>query len=253
MQLPIHQFKPNLLTNKTILITGTTRGIGRELALTCAKYGAKTILIGKNIKKLEQLYDDILKLELPETPPEPAIVPFNLAGATPGDYQDLASTIGQQYGQLDGLVHNAATIGIKTELIHYDVLKWFETIQVNLNSVFLLTKSLLPLLKLAKQSSIIFTTANEGIHGQAYHGAYGVSKAAIKNFMEILAAECETNTNIRVNAINPNQIYSGMYTQNYPATDPDSIPHPIDIMPMYLSLLGDFSYKIHGQTLKFMG
>lgn len=251
MQISFNQINTNLLQNKNILITGATRGIGRELAIHCAKYGANTILIGKNIKKLEQVYDEITSLKLPNPAPEPALVPLNLAGATPTDYQELAITIGQKYGHLDGLIHNAATMGIKTQIIHYDILKWYETVQVNLNSAFIMTQMLLPLLRLSKQASLIFTTANEGLHGEAYQGAYGVCKAAIKNFMEILAAECEENTNLRVNAINPCKIYSGIYTQNYPATAPTSLPNPIEIMPLYLYLLGDFTKKIHGQTIKF--
>lgn len=240
-------FNPQLLLNKHILITGTTSGIGQELAITCAQYGAKTILLGKNIKKLNKIYDQIMALGLPE----PCLVPFNLAGATPADYQELAVNIGQQFGRLDGLVHNAAIQGMKTEIIHYDILKWYETIQVNLNAPFLLTKSLLPLLKLPSQSSIIFTTSTQAITGTAYQGAYGASKAAIKNFMEVLAAECEEHTNIRINAINPNKIYSRMYTQNYPATQPESLPGTKDIMPIYLQLLGDFSQRIHGETINF--
>lgn len=87
------------------------------------------------------------------------------------------------------------------------------------------------------------------MQGQPYQGAYGVCKAALKNFMEILAAECETYSKIRVNAINPNQVYSGIYTQNYPGSNPDLVANTSDIMPLYLSLLGDFSKKIHGETI----
>lgn len=129
-------FSPGLLSNKIILITGATRGIGRELAITVAKHGATAVILGKNIKKLNALYDEIMALQLPE----PGIIPCNLAGAQPDDYLNIAKMIAENYGKLDGLVHNAATLGIKTEIIHYDILKWYETIQVNLNAVFLLTK-----------------------------------------------------------------------------------------------------------------
>lgn len=238
----------NLLKNKIILITGATRGIGQQLALTCASHGATIIALAKNKKKLEQLFDNITTLNFPE----PSLVPFNLAGATPEDYKNLATLIGEQYGRLDSLIHNAATLGIKTELVHYDILKWYETIQVNLNAPFLLTQSLLPLLKLSPQASIIFTTANEAQQGQAYQGAYSVSKAGIKNLMEVFAAELETySPNIRVNAINPNAVYSGMYTQNYPGAHPGSVPDIAKLMPLYLTLLSDYSACMHGNTLNF--
>lgn len=219
--------------NKIILITGATSGIGYELALTCAQHGAIVIALGKNKKKLEKLYTDISEQKLSP----PVLLPCNLAGATPDDYYNIAKEISTQFGKLDGLVHNAATLGDKTEIIHYDILKWYETIQVNLNAPFLLTKTLLPLLKLSKNGSIIFTTANQATQGQAYYGAYSVSKAAIKNFAEILSEECESNTNIKVHSINPKQVYSPMHTRNYPASDPDNILKPKDIMSLYINLL----------------
>ncbi len=239
-----------MLNNKVILITGATSGIGRELAITCAKHQATVIVLGKNKKKLEKLYDEIMNLG---SVPEPLLLPFNLAGANPQDYQDLALEIAKSFNRLDGLVHNAATLGTKTELIHYDILKWYETLQVNLNAPFLMTQALLPVLKLSKQASIIFTTANEGMHGQPYQGAYGVSKAGINNFMQILASELESHTTIRVNSINPNKVYSGIYNQNFPATDPSTLPSIQDIMPLYIKLLGDFTAKYHGLTFKFNG
>lgn len=241
------KYSNDLLKNKLILVTGTTRGIGQTLAVTLAQHGAEVILLGKNKKKLNSIYDEIIANNCKE----PILVPFNLAGATPADYQELANSIGQQFGKLDGIVHNAATLGIKTELVHYDILKWYETLQVNLNAPFLLTKSLMPLLKLSKQSSVVFTTANEGLKGYAYQGAYGVSKSGIKTLMETLALECESYTNIRINAINPNKVYSGIYTQNYPGSNPDEVPSTEAIMPIYLKLLGDFSEKIHGETVTF--
>lgn len=239
-----------MLNNKIILITGATSGIGRELAIHCANHQATIIALGKNKKKLIKLYDDINNLG---NVPEPVLLPFNLAGANPKDYEELTHEIAIRFNKLDGLVHNAATLGTKTELIHYDILKWYETLQVNLNAPFLLTKALLPLIKLSKQASIIFTTANEGMHGQAYQGAYGVSKAAINNFMQILASELESHTTIRVNSVNPNKVYSGIYNQNFPATDPATLPSVTDIMPLYNKLLGDFSEKLHGLTFKFNG
>lgn len=236
------------MQNKTILITGATNGIGRELAITCLNKGSNILALGKNKKKLEELYTFAEKQNLSNSL---SLVPFNLAGATPENYMELAQNIAEQYGTLDGLVHNAAIQGQKTEIIHYDILKWYETIQVNLNAPFLLTKALLPLLKLSKQSCIIFTTANEGIHGKAYQGAYGASKAAIKNFMETLSAECESYTNININAINPSKVYSRIYTQNFPATDPRLVSSTKDIMPLYLKLLYNPSNSIHGETVVF--
>ena len=98
---------PQILANKTILITGAGAGIGRQAALTYAQLGATVILLGKTVAKLEAVYDDILAKGFPE----PAIVPLDLKGATKQNYIDLASTIENQFGQLDGALLNASILG----------------------------------------------------------------------------------------------------------------------------------------------
>ena len=95
---------------------------------------------------------------------------------------------------------------------------------MNLNSPFLLTQATLPLLKKSKDASVIFTSANEGLQGKAYWGAYGVSKFGIEGFMQILADELETNTYIRVNSINPVKVRTQLRASAYPAENTKEIP-----------------------------
>ncbi len=232
-----------MLKNRVILVTGASRGIGRSAAKTFATYGATVILLARTVKKLETLYDEIVEAGHPL----PAIYPFNLANATPKDYEDLRQNIESHFGKLDGLLHNAAELGTLTPIEHYPIEQWAHVLQVNLNSAFLLTQATLPLLKRSENASIVFTTADEGLKGKAYWGAYGVSKFALNGLMQTLAQELETNTNIRVNSINPNKVRTTLRASVYPAENIKDLPLPEAIMTHYLYLMGPDSGDIRGQ------
>lgn len=235
---------PTLLADRIILITGAGDGIGRVAAKSFAAHGATVILLGRTISKLEEVYDEIEQAKYPQA----AIYPMNLEGASPNDYKNLANTLETEFGQLDGLLHNAAFLGTLTPLEHYDVNIWYQVMQVNLNAPFLLTQACLGLLKRAKDASIVFTSDSVGRKGRAYWGAYSISKFAIEGMMQVLADELETNTAIRVNSVNPGAVRTAMRTVAYPGEDPQSIPQPETLMPLYLYLMGPDSYKVKGQA-----
>jgi len=245
--LKIYKPTGDLLKDRIILVTGASSGIGRAAAKSYAAHGATVILLARQIKKLEELYDEIEASGFPK----PAIYPFNLANATPDDYQDLMQNIEKHFGHLDGLLHNAAILGTLTPIEHYPIEQWYQVLQVNLHSPFLLTQATLPLLKKSKHASIIFTAAEEGIQGKAYWGAYGVSKFGIQALMQTLHEELETNTNIRVNSINPVRIRTALRNKAYPAENTSVLPIPETILSLYLYLMGPDSLQVKGQTLKF--
>lgn len=241
------KYNPNFafLENKVILVTGAGDGIGKEAALSYGKFGATVILLGRTVKKLEKVYDQIIA----EGGVEPAIVPLDLAGATASHYAGLAGSIEHQFGQLDGLLHNASILGDLGPFSHISGEDWQNIMQVNVNSQFHLTQALLPLLKKAKTSSVIFTTSSVGIKGRAYWGAYAISKFATQGMMEVLADEYE-NSNIRFNSINPGGTRTSMRAKAFPAENPDTLKTPADIMPYYLYLMDSEQSHENGQTLQ---
>ena len=125
------------LNDHIILITGAGDGIGKAVALDCAKRGASVILLGKTIPKLEQVYDAIIN----HGGATPAIYPLDLAGASADDYNDLAKNIGKEFGRLDALLNNAGWLGASTPCDIYDTELWYRVMQVNLNAPFMLTRS----------------------------------------------------------------------------------------------------------------
>lgn len=227
-----YQAPENFLKDKIILVTGAGDGIGKTAAISYAQYGATVVLLGRTVHKLEKVYDEIKQNGYPE----PAIYPMNLEGATPKDYQDLANTLKDNFGRLDGLLHNAAFLGANTPLEHYDTELWYKVMQVNLNAPFIMTQALLPLMKETPDASIIFTVDDKT---NAYWGAYGISKAGLINFMSILADELDSEKRVKVNAINPGPVRTAMRMKAYPGEDPNTLLNPEDIMPAYLYLMSN--------------
>ncbi|HEY5714836.1 MAG TPA: YciK family oxidoreductase [Psychromonas sp.] len=236
--------QPDCLKGKTILVTGAGAGIGKTLALQCANLGAKVILLGKTVKKLEAVYDQIELLDKQQA----AILPVDLKGANEEHYVDLADTIKREYGQLDALVHNASQLGTLGPFAQIEKSTWDEIIQTNLTAQFILTKSLIPVLALAPQASVIFTTSSVGHVGRAYWGAYSISKFATEGMMQVLADEYE-HSSLRFNAINPGATRTAMRASAYPAEDSSLLKTAEEIMPSYLYLLSDASIGVTGQRL----
>ncbi|MCE2570160.1 YciK family oxidoreductase [Motilimonas eburnea] len=239
-----YQAPHNLLANKIVLVTGAGSGIGKEIALSYAKHGARVILLGKTVAKLEAVYDEIEALGAPQ----PAIIPLDLKGATEQHYQDMAETIAGQFGHLDGLVHNAGALGVLGPFHQIGQDTWDEVMQVNVKSQFLMTKHLLPVLKAAPQASIIFTSSGVGRQGRAYWGAYAISKFATEGMMQTLASELD-GSHVRANCINPGATHTPMRSKAYPAEDSSLLKRPADIMPTYLYLMGADSLTVNGESL----
>lgn len=234
----------DLLQGRVILITGATDGIGRAAALACARHGATVVLHGRNVKKLEQIYDEIRDAG----GPEPAITPLDLAQSEEAQYEEIGDAIGKTFGRLDGLLHNAAELGTLTPLELFDLTTWARTLQVNLNAPLLLTRACLPWLKQSTDASVVFTSADVGRRSRAYWGAYAVSMFAIEGLMQTWAAELVDTTPIRVNSLNPGPVRTAMRRRAFPGEHPQRVRPPQDIMAMYLYLLGPDSRGVTGQA-----
>ncbi len=233
------------LKNHVILITGAAGGLGSTAALTLAKLGAQIILLDKNLPKLEIIYDKILA----DDGVEPIMYPFDLAGATENDYEELAQRINEKYGVLHGLLHSAVEFSSFMPLIQHGTKEWGHTLNVNLNAPFLLTRVLLPVMQKAAHASIVFTSDSAARLTPAYSGAYGVSKVAMEGFAHVLAEELEGAGKIRVNILIPSPIDSPLRKRAYPAEDKSKLPAMTSLAPLYAYLLSDDSLGITGQTI----
>lgn len=241
--------KKDLLKNKNIIITGAGSGIGRAAAIAYAQHGAQVILLSKTKKNLESVYDEIESLRKKEINIKEAIIcQIDFLSASEETYEAIIESLENELGHIDGLLHNASMLGDLCEFINYPKGIWDQVMQINITSVFMLTKACLPLLKLSPAASIIFTSSSVGRIGRAYWGAYAVSKFALEGFMQSLAEELENTSNIRVNSLNPGGTRTAMRKSAFPGEIPESLPMPEDIMQAYLYLMGEDSQE-HGRAI----
>src|SRR6266852_3923682 len=238
------EFTPDtdLLAGRVILLTGASGGLGRALAVECARAGASVILSGRSGAKLDGVYDEIETMGAPR----PAIALLDLAAATAVEYDNLAKTIDAEFGKLDGVVHAAGLLGDRTPLEQYDVPTWCKVLHVNLTAPFILTQVLLPNLRKSADASVIFVSSGVVKNQRPFWGAYAVAKSGLESVRSMLSQELDGVANIRVNSVNPGR----MRTAAYPAEDPNTVPEPASVGGTFLYLLSARSRGIDGQYIE---
>ena len=236
----------SLLAGRIILITGAGSGLGRALAIESARAGASVILSGRNLRKLEAVYDEIQSMGAPQ----PAMAQLDLATATAVDYDNLAATVGGEFGKLDGLVHAAALLGDRTPLEQYDVPTWCRVLHVNLTAPFILTQVLLANLRKSADASVIFVSSGVVRNPRPFWGAYAVAKCGLESVRSMFSQELEGEANIRVNSVNPGRMRTAMRAAAYPAEDPNTVPAPASVSGPFLYLLSGQSRGIDGQYIE---
>jgi NAD(P)-dependent dehydrogenase (short-subunit alcohol dehydrogenase family) len=239
-----YTYPDDILRGRIILITGSSDGIGKALAVHAAELGAQVILHGRSVPKLEKLYDTI---EAIEGAPRPSIAMMDLESANAESYTTLAQSVESEFERLDGLVLNASILGERYSIEQYDAVLWQKVMHVNVTSVFAMTQVFLPLLRKSDDPSVIYTSSGVGRTGQAFWGAYAVSKFATEGLSQVLADE-HRHSRLRSNCINPGATRTNMRLAAYPAEDRDLLKRPDDILAPYVYLLGPDSKGVTGQS-----
>jgi len=219
------------LSNRTILITGATDGIGKVLALEFSKLGSNIILLGRDSSKLDKVYD---QLDHSFESQKHLILQADLALLSNESAHEILRAITEEFNSLDGIIHNAAILGAMTTLEDYELSRWDEVLNINLRAPFLLTKTLKTILENATMPRIIFTSSGVANIGRAFWGAYSVSKFGLKGLAEIFANELETTSSIRVFNFDPGATQTKMRASARPAEDPSNLKTPHELLDCYL-------------------
>ena len=241
-----HRFHHEALKDKAILVTGAGDGIGSATAKTYASFGADVILLGRTRSKLEAVFDWIES----HTKTSPVIVPCDLENLDSATVENLADSIDENFGHLEGIVHNASRLGPKVPIVHYPEDEWQRVMQTNVNAVFMLNKGLFELLDRSEHACVIHTSSSVGREARAYWGAYAASKFALEGLSQLFADETENAGNIHVYSVNPGGTRTAMRREAYPLEDPTTLPTPEDHMELYLALMCSKD-QVSGDVLAF--
>ncbi len=242
-----------LLQNKVALVTGASRGIGREIAKKFAEQGANVAFTYlSSIEKGQALEAELAAYGIKAKGYRSDASDFAAA-------EQLVVDVVADFGTLDVLVNNAG-ITRDTLLMRMSEEQWDEVLRVNLKSVFNLTKAATKPMMRAKSGSIINMTSVVGLMGNAGQANYSASKAGIIGFTKSVAKELGSR-NIRSNAIAPGFIETEMTGELNEKALEDWLKNiPLkragqgeDVANACVFLASDMSKYITGQTLQVDG
>ena len=185
------------LEGRVVLVVGAHGGLGDAASRACARAGAKLVLLGRRVPKLNRLHEAIAS-----DGGEASLYPLDLEGATPDDYAEMVERIESGTGRLDGVLHCAADFPGLTPLEHTDPAAFARALHVNLTARWWLTQACLPLLRRAEDSAVVFAIDDALASGLPYWGGYGIAQAALNALLGTLHAEL-ANSSVRVSGLAP--------------------------------------------------
>ena len=245
-----------LLENKVVIVTGAARGIGEGIALKLAEHGAHiafTYVSESSADKAVALTEKLVAFG----------VKAKAYRSNAGDYAQAESFVAEvikEFGSIDVCVNNAG-ISKDNLLLRMTPEQWDEVMDVNLKSVFNMTKQVIRPMMKARSGSIINMSSIIGIRGNAGQSSYAASKAGIIGFTKSIAAEIGSR-NIRCNAIAPGFVETDMthYLKDGAGADEFLKKIPLgrfgstkEIADATLFLASDMSSYITGQVLSVCG
>ncbi len=209
------------LENCIALVTGASRGLGRECALKLAGEGAHVIALARTVGGLEEL-DDAIKAKGASA----TLVPVDLADFDAIDR--LGAAIDERWGKLDILLANGAMLGTLSPLGHIEPKMFERVLAVNVTANWRLVRSFDPLLRASDTAAALFVTSAAAELCRPFWGTYSMTKSALEALARTYAAEC-TKTNVRVGLIDPGIMRTRMRAEAMPGEDPKTLVDPSQV------------------------
>ncbi|WP_407354580.1 SDR family NAD(P)-dependent oxidoreductase [Luteimonas sp. R10] len=195
------------LHGRVVLVAGAHGGLGRAASLACARAGARMVLLGRRVPRLNRVHDAIV-----QAGGEAALYPLDLEGAGADDYAELAARVHDEFGRLDGLLHCAADFRGLTPLEHTDPAAFARALHVNLTARWWLTQACLPLLRRAADGAVVFVLDDPDATRQAYWGGYGIAQSGLRAMVSMLHAELAA-TPVRISGLQPGAMRTALRAQ----------------------------------------
>ena len=240
-EVPVDAARP-ALAGRVILVAGANGGLGQAASLACAQAGARLVLLGRRVPKLNRLLDAIDKAGA-----EASAYPLDLEGAAPDDYAQMVERIGAAYGQLDGVLHCAAEFRGLTPLLHTDPADFARAVHVNLTARWWLTQACLPLLEQRDDAAVVFAIDDISRVGGAYWGGYGIAQHSLIGLVHMLQAEL-AHSPVRVSGLQPGPMRTPLRARAYAADEDRQARDPATYAAHCVALLSAAGAAHRGQV-----
>lgn len=218
------------LEGRVVLVTGASRGIGRAAGKLAGARGAHVIAVARKVGGLEELDDEIRAAGGDAA----TLVPLDLMDFDAIDR--LGASVFERWGRLDGLIANAAQLGIISPLSHIKPEVFEQTLALNVTANYRLVRALEALLRQSENGRVALVSSAAANWAGPYWSLYAASKAALDAMAKSWAGEL-ANTQIKVNVFYPGPVRTRMRAAAVPGEDPQTLPHPDDIAPMLVDMV----------------
>ena len=239
----------NQFSGRIAVINGATGTIGEAMAFALQRRGAQLVLFGRKSDRLNRLADELTAKLGPEAEQRaPVIQTVDFSGAAVADYQILARAIEQNFGRVDMLIHAMGHGGQLSPLAQSDLMKFQESLHLNLMAPFALTRSLWHLLEPTEKQAespraqVLFFT-DRGT--PAFGNAYTLAHAAIARMIEQWANE---TASVRINGLDPGPTHSALRQYRFPGEARSERADVAALLPAAMALMADDS--AHGRLIR---
>ncbi len=218
------------LRDRVAIITGASKGLGREIARLYAGRGAKLVLVARGAADLQKAADEIRGLT------DVLAIPVDVGE----DAEQIAQASLDRFGRVDVLINNASEIG-PSPMPALDAYPWdalLRVLRINAVAPLHLIQLMLPQMKARGAGVIVNVTSDAGVNSYPGWGGYGASKAALEHLSRTLNAELDA-TGIRVYVVDPGDMNTEMHQRAEPGVDLTHLPGPDVPAPAFVRLIED--------------
>ena len=233
-----------LLEGDVALITGAGRGIGRAIALCFAREGARTVLTGRDMDRLQRVAQEI-------TAAGGDASALHLDVTRDDEATRVVDEVVATWGRIDVLVNNAGVITYNTPLWATTLDQWDEVMNTNLRGMHLVSRAVVPHMMQRERGVIINIGSSSGRRPDSEYGAYATSKWGVVGYTVSLADSLRPH-GVRVNGINPDWVDTDMARAYNPCGDPEWIA-PEEVAQAALYLAAQAPGAMTGQFIDLFG